>query len=131
MKERFNAYDKKMRDFYGEILVVCEKCNHKAIAKKKDNHVKVICIDCGYNKSHDNVMPNEKYWLSIELAQGTFWAYNYSHLEFLQKHISAELRERSLEDIKNNSIGSRLPKWISSRKNRNELLKVIEKLKNK
>lgn len=130
MKERFNAYGKKMRDFYGEILIVCKNCSNKSIAIKKDNHIKIICINCGYNKEHDFNMPEEKYWLQTELSHGTFWAYNYQHLEFIRRHISAELRERNLIDIKNNSIGSRLPKWISSRKNREEILKVIEKLNN-
>jgi predicted nucleic-acid-binding Zn-ribbon protein len=131
MKARFNAYDKKLNDFYDKILIACKSCMNKAIAIKKDNLIKVTCIDCGYNKTHNHTMPNEDYWLSIELSHGLFWAYNYEHLEFLRQHISAELRERSLDDIKNHSIGSRLPKWISSKKNREEILKVIEKLKAK
>jgi len=131
MKERFNAYDKKTHDFNNEILVVCKNCKNKAIVKNRVNQIKVTCKNCGYNKTHNNAMPSEDYWLSTQLSHGTFWAYNYEHLDFLKKHISAELRERNLDEIKNNSVGSRLPKWISSKKNRSELLKIIEKLKSK
>ncbi len=65
------------------------------------------------------------------MSAGLLWAYNYKHLDFIENHIKAELRTRENSAIKNRSLGSRLPKWMSSKKNRKELLKGIEKLKKK
>ena len=85
------------------------------------------------NKKHPDTLnrPLEELWLSIQLKEGELWAYNLEHLEFIKNHISANLRERTLENISNKSIGSRLPKWMTSKSNRNDVLKAIEKLKNK
>jgi hypothetical protein len=41
------------------------------------------------------------------------------------------LRERNDVEYSNKSLGSRLPKWMTSKKNREEVLKAIDKLKNK
>lgn len=58
-----------------------------------------------------------------------FWAYNDEHLAELKAFIEAELRERHhLIGRSNGSMISRLPLWIKSAKNRDELLKLIEKL---
>lgn len=131
--ERFNGYEKSLNDFSDEILIVCNNCNEKAILKKNDKCFKVTCLKCGYNKMYSNSLNNpvHKLWLRIELNDGDLWAYNLEHLEFLKNHISAGLRERTLENISNKSIGSRLPKWMTSKKNRVDVLKAIEKLKRK
>ncbi len=50
---------------------------------------------------------------------------------FLENHVSAELRNREKSPMRNKSLGSRLPKWMTSKKNRNEILSGIEKLKQK
>jgi hypothetical protein len=133
MNERFNAYEKTLDDFSDEILVECKNCKKKADLKKHENGFKVTCLKCGYNKKHPDTLnrPLEELWLSIQLKEGELWAYNLEHLEFIKNHISANLRERTLENISNKSIGSRLPKWMTSKSNRNDVLKAIEKLKNK
>lgn len=56
-----------------------------------------------------------------------FWAYNDEHLAELKAFIGADLRER-YHLAGNSSMISRLPLWIKSAKNRDELLKLIEKL---
>ncbi len=70
-------------------------------------------------------------WLQKEMPDGLLWAYNYEHLDFLENHVSAELRNREKSPMRNKSLGSRLPKWMTSKKNRNEVLSGIEKLKRK
>jgi len=50
---------------------------------------------------------------------------------FLKNHISASLRETDISEKQNNSIGSRLPKWMSAAKNRNAILKAISFLETK
>jgi hypothetical protein len=68
-------------------------------------------------------------WLQISCCRETLWAYNYKHLEFIENYVSANLRERTPN--LNKSVASRLPKWIKSAKNRDEILKAIKKLKSK
>jgi hypothetical protein len=133
MKERFNAYEKSIADFSNEVLVVCSSCKKKGTLKRLEKCFKTTCINCGYSKEHRDTLnsPYKELWLSIYLNDKKLWAYNLEHLEFIKNHISADLRERNLENISNKSIGSRLPKWMTSKKNRNDVLKAIEKLKHK
>ncbi|MFD2725028.1 hypothetical protein [Hyunsoonleella rubra] len=70
-------------------------------------------------------------WLTENISGNLFWAYNIDHIEFLEKHIQAKLRERNGIKYRNKSIGSRLPKWMVSKKNRDSILKTINKLKSK
>ena len=54
---------------------------------------------------------------------------NLEHLNEIEKYVSAELRKRHLGDYR--SMVEKLPRWISSKKNRDDLLKTIGKLKTK
>lgn len=67
-------------------------------------------------------------WLTTEVDGHLLWAYNHDHLAFLEQHIRATLRERTGPEYKNRSLGSRLPKWMSSAKNRGSILKAIARL---
>lgn len=71
----------------------------------------------------------ESLWLKINCCGEILWAYNYKHLEFIENYVSAKLRER--KPFVNKSLASRLPKWIKSAKNREEILKAVAKLKEK
>lgn len=136
MPKRFNGYDKSPEDFQKKILVVCPKCSKKAqeinlgheVGKEK---IKLTCTHCGFNYTSCSSHPDFQLWLRKELPEGIVFAYNYEHLEYIEKHVSAKLRERDLVDIKNKSIGSRLPRWMTSKKNRNYVLNVIKQLKEK
>jgi len=70
-------------------------------------------------------------WYQSRFGNENLWAYNKEHLEIIEKHVGAELRERHNSESYNGSLGSRLPKWISSAKNRKYLLKTIKRLKEK
>lgn len=71
----------------------------------------------------------EPLWLQTKCCGETLWVYNEKHLDFIEKYVAAKLRERI--PYKNNSVASRLPKWIKSAKNRENILRAIEKLKGK
>lgn len=115
---------------------------------------RVVCVHCGYSK-HLATRPrvtmrttNGRYigkgyyvvgsavdplfhlplWLQKDFGNETFWAYNLAHLAFLRDHVGAKLRERNRENILNRSLGSRLPRWMVSEKNRAPLLKLIDEL---
>ena len=54
---------------------------------------------------------------------------NLEHLDFLERYVESDLRER-VPNI-NKSLASRLPQWIKSSKNRGEVLKGISRLRMK
>ena len=65
-------------------------------------------------------------WLQEETCGDIFWAYNKDHLQALKAYITASYRERPRDSKW--SMMTRLPKWIKSARNRDALLKSIEKM---
>ena len=115
-----------------------------------------VCIHCGYNQKYqdkkaDLIRTNSKHqvfehrmpllggevdpffhhelWYMAPCLEGSIWAYNSKHLELIEKFIAATNRSRNGLPNKNNSIASRLPKWMSAAKNRQTVLKCIRELK--
>jgi hypothetical protein len=68
-------------------------------------------------------------WLQAETCGQVLWAYNKDHLHAIRAYIGAAHRERA-EDGKW-SMMTRLPKWMKSARNRDALLKSIERLEGK
>ena len=150
-----------MKDIYvvcpscGEKAVV--KTEELLFNNTDENKIKLICLKCGYNKrlkemptgiqfspNSENIISrhfviggtidpyfHQPLWLTNKCGENILWAYNYGHLDFLERHVEAKLRERDIESIENKSLGSRLPKRITSKKNRELVLKVIKQLKEK
>lgn len=122
-----------------------------------ESDVKVICTGCGFNKrlaekptsilysSNEKTITGRHYvvgtavdpffylplWLKTDCEGNLLWAYNFEHLKFLKDHVEAKLRERNGQDLANKSLGSRLPKWMTSKRNREIVLKKINELQNK
>src|SRR5690606_16997538 len=117
-----------------------------------------VCVNCGYNQKYKEKKPdmirtntNNKVfgyqvkllggdvdpffhhplWYSVHCLQGSIWAYNLEHLQVIENFIAATNRRRNGLPYKNNSIASRLPKWMSAAKNRALVLKCIRELKMK
>ncbi len=161
-----DSYQTFVYDFLKfDILVVCPNCSKQAIVKSdnfsfrnvNESDIKVICINCGYNKrllehatsllyaSNKKKIIGRLYavggaidpffylplWLRTDFEGNILWAYNSEHLNFLREHIEAKLRERNGQEFSNKSLGSRLPKWMTSKKNRVLLLKKISELQDK
>lgn len=143
-----------------DIPVVCPNCSQKAVVKVgEEPHIgaeaKVVCPACGYHKHHaqlkdstsvgKSVKVSSSYtlgaaldpyfklplWLQTHFEGHILWAYNTGHLELLKEHVGAKLRERNSHDNSNQSIGSRLPRWMTSQKNREAILKKIAELEQK
>lgn len=70
-------------------------------------------------------------WLVRRCLDDVIWAYNEAHLQFLEEFIAAPLRRRppQAKYQYNHSIGSRLPRWMTSAKNRQQVLRAIRELK--
>jgi len=56
----------------------------------------------------------------------TLWAYNRPHLAYLKRYVEADLREEGVAGKR--GLASKLPKWMKAAKNRDEVLKCIQKL---
>ncbi len=124
------------------------------VDKSLASDTRLICTNCGHSKRLDEkpdlILHATPYktikgkiqvigggidpwfhlplWLNIDCCEHELWAYNYEHLNFLKAHIGAGLRERNTVENLNKSIGSRLPKWMTSKSNRESVLKAIEQL---
>lgn len=133
------TYASDTYSFTKEMLIVCPRCEGEALArriqpdKKKAKEVlKLTCPNCGYSKQTDSPILKVPLWLTIECGGHMIWACNYEHLALIEKHIEATLRERNtVKGNTNRSVGSRLPRWMSSKKSREKVLKCIQELKHK
>jgi transcription elongation factor Elf1 len=118
---------------------------------EKTKETKFVCSSCGLNKKlTENPIATTNYsnyskgksayltlggdvdpffqlplWLRVEVEGNVLWAYNPQHLKFLSEYIEANLRERNQTTNSNQSLGSRLPKWMTSKKNRDLVIKKI------
>lgn len=126
--------------------------------KTTDEHnIKLVCTKCGHSKRLDEKPPSvlalssrkittgryfriggaiDPYfhlplWLTTTCGNNILWAYNFEHLDFLHSHVEAKLRERNTQQMANKSLGSRLPRWMTSKKNRAQVLKCLDELRSK
>jgi hypothetical protein len=105
--------------------------------------IRIRCQACGHFQSHRPTYAETigyggkplgsdpffglELWLQAPFRHYLLWAYNDEHLLYIEAYIAAHLRERY--DRRHMTLVERLPDWIKSRKNREDLLKLIEKLK--
>lgn len=123
-------------------------------ASENEHSVRIICAGCGHNKMLSETPKDVLYqtsrrtvtgrifgmggatdpffglplWLTTPVEGELLWAYNRSHLLFLKSHVEASLRERNGQENSNRSLGSRLPRWMTSAKNRKSVGKKIDEL---
>lgn len=130
--EKFSDQGKRLSHFENYRIVGCPKC-----ARPIDFFdLKITCVHCGY---HKEFKPTDSWfqlipltveiedYLLISCCGRTLWAMNIEHLDFLESYVKADLRSR-VPTI-NKSLASRLPQWIKSKKNRDEILNCISKLR--
>ena len=144
MQQRFTDQKKTLRDFYREVWVVCPSCSGKAFARHLDNSGKVqlSCASCAYAKAYDIKQPSghrvymaahhyfdARLWLQAPFRQHMIFAYNLEHLNYLEAYIQAGLREK--KDRTHFTLLEKLPRFYHQQKNREDLLKVIRKLKHR
>lgn len=144
-EKRFQDQNKRITEFQTEVLVICPACTKKAFSKVsyEENMARIYCPDCGYNKEvttetsflgskgHWRAPANHYFgadlWLKHPFKNDVFWAYNEAHLEYLRQYVAADLREH--KDRQHYTLLEKLPKFYHEAKNRDPLLKIIEKLK--
>ncbi|MDF1662916.1 MAG: hypothetical protein P1V97_14160 [Planctomycetota bacterium] len=131
-------------------LVLCPQCQGlgKVFPAPLDSaQVQFGCSSCGLSKRREpqsrlfqwqSSDPTDSYfgyslWLNIPCCGERLWVFNRRHWDLLFSYVKAEHRERAQGEYgwRNASIVSRLPPWISSKKNREVVVKALLTLKEK
>ena len=143
MNIRFKDKNLRPDEFSYETLVVCPKCGGKAtvISTQVPQFAELRCSSCHYvtdkpldsdEKSYSATTDywfDCEFWLQDSFKNEFFFAHNYKHLEYIKQYIQAGLRERN--DRAFFTLVEKLPQFIKTAKNRDRLLKMIEKLEKK
>ncbi|WP_018681070.1 hypothetical protein [Actinokineospora enzanensis] len=130
------------------ILIACPRCMARAVStplpgeqRPWDRSRRLACVSCGHSADWDrttwsewggDVDPyfREPLWLRTEVRGHTLWAFNEPHLDALEHHVSAKIREQRREpDGWSLSMVARLPAWLSSAKNREAVLRGLHRLR--
>ena len=132
-----------------DIYVVCPRCQRRAVdAPRPAEGMRVLswprrlaCSACGYAAAWDPSRGGSVWsgpvdpffrlplWLKAECCGGqTLWAFNERHLDLLEGYVAAKLRERGLGPG-GMTVLARLPTWLKSAKHREEILRVIGRLR--
>ena len=125
------------------IKTFCNNCGEKIkfsqIVNERKDYINIRCNACNASHKFEPKISEynsfyviiEKYglWYTENFRGNHFWAYNDDHLKYIENYIKAGLRQR------HNRLGvtlvERLPKFVKSAKNRNDLIKLIEKMRKK
>jgi len=67
-------------------------------------------------------------WLQAGCRGHVLWAYNVQHLDLLESWVAARLRERRAVPG-SLSMLARLPAWVTSAKNRDDVLRAIHRMR--
>lgn len=118
-------------------------------------NIRYVCVNCGFTKMMTSptdyrrlvkVVHSEIWHKGFVTTGGSFdwyfgfplylqipccgkilWAFNLPHLLYLEEYVQSDLRENGRTYYL--SIIGRLPKWITSAKNRTEVLRGLRKMK--
>jgi hypothetical protein len=141
---RFQDENLTRSDFYKEVWIGCPNCAKKAtaIVDFEACEAKLFCTHCSCIKKSTTKFRKDgsiqtaahnyfdaELWLIASFKNDIFFAYNDKHLDYLERYISATLREH--KDRPHFTILEKLPKFYHEAKNRAALLKIINKLKSK
>ena len=143
MIDAYHDDGRSIYDFGGQFLVRCPRCDQRAIVigDWQFPEPRLTCEHCGLVRigamaasiggPHDWYF-RESLWLQVECAGHTLWAYNLSHIEFLENLVAAKLRLRDRPvdtTYVNKRLTSRLPKWMFSAKNRESVRRGLAQLR--
>lgn len=125
--EKYDFESQQLKEKPEKYKAKCPHCNFQEEWKPKIKEV--------LQKSEAvNGLVKEQYydlplWFQKEVNGEVLWGYNQDHIAYMEKYIKANLRERNNKGSSNGTMISRLPKFVKEAKNREKLLKIIEKWK--
>jgi endogenous inhibitor of DNA gyrase (YacG/DUF329 family) len=109
-----------------QISVPCPHCGTTRVYQPRNEEYRIVYKS---SDSPSDTMFNLPLWLQIEVKDNLFWAYNKKHLQDIKRYVQAKLRER--QTLEFTTMVERLPKFIKEAKNRDAILKAIERLERK
>jgi hypothetical protein len=137
---RFIDSNLSLSDFSDKTLVACPQCGKRA--EVIGNHTKtpvLICYSCHYKneqpqgtKEYNPTIHSEfgvEFWLQASFKNELLWFHNHEQMAYVKRYIQADIRERNNREFF--TLVEKLPQFIKSAKNRDRLLKLIEKLEKK
>ena len=121
----------------------CGHCGTKVFhstepTKKPYPNTKVTCETCQQTRAYEIAWyryrgdkPTDPYfgfdlWLQTDVKDNVLWLYNLEHLTYLRDYVSAKLREDNGRH--KYSMITNLPQWMKSSKNRDLIVKKLNKL---
>ncbi|WP_330286339.1 hypothetical protein [Streptomyces sp. NBC_00576] len=149
---RFHDPRSTVYDFLGSILVRCPRCERPAHVQRNPHRPnlrarRLVCGGCGLSRtwcggsvdlSVSTAVPaRDPYfgahlWLQTVTRHGWLWAYNLEHLTNIRQFVAASLRERApwYDDTgRKMTLVARLPVWIKSARNRDEVLRAADRIR--
>jgi predicted RNA-binding Zn-ribbon protein involved in translation (DUF1610 family) len=145
---RFTDKKYRLSDFENEVWVICPSCSKQAIARTNvgEKQARLLCVHCGHNavsatlhaykkgktlevKQAAHLFFDAELWFAAPFKGEVFCAYNPEHLEYIEQYIAAKISEH--KDRTHFTLLEKLPKFYHEAKNREGLLKLIDKLKRK
>lgn len=125
--EKYEFESQPLKECPEKYRAKCPHCNFQEEWKPK---IKKVLQRVALN---DGLVRDTRYnlplWFQKEVDGELFWAYNQEHIDYLERYIGADLRERNSKANYSSSLVARLPKFVKEAKNREKLLKIIEKWK--
>ena len=119
-----------------EVLVACPRC--EAVAHVRGEGLgqrQLTCTGCGLTRESGTTTvwgePVDPWfrlplWLQAPFQGEVVWAFNHRHLAELRAYVAADLREHGPGTTR--STLARLPGWLTSAKNREQVLAVLDRL---
>ncbi|MFE8945945.1 hypothetical protein [Streptomyces sp. NPDC007856] len=141
-------------DFLDSILVHCPRCDRVARVERQPHPEarplfaprRLVCRSCGLSRTWEGrgIGPwagsggpaedpyfRTRLWLQRETRHGRLWAYDLRHLDLIRRCAAADLRERApwYDTGQKMTLVARLPVWIKSAKNRDEVLRTVDRIR--
>jgi hypothetical protein len=127
------------------LLVRCPRCDGRAAVDGSGEEVRLTCPACGLVRDwdgrtrftggtqtgHDGYFGAEL-WLRSECCGHVLWARNAEHLEYLRAYVAGALREDAPgtnTDHRPKPLSSKLPTWMKEARNRDEVLRHLERMR--
>ena len=141
---RFHDPRATLADFASSTLVRCPRCERIAHFErrpctppdaegKRYPHTRLVCRSCGLCRINTGPSygPWPTLWLRTGTRHGELWAYNLQHLDLIRRFVAADLRERApwYDTGQKMTLVARLPAWMKSAKNRDEVLRAVDRLR--
>ena len=133
-------------DFLDRILVDCPACGGLAVIRLEQEGGdyksiafgprRMTCTRCAAHRTQPAAaLSNPTMGLTLRLRgdgrHGSLYAYNEDHLDHIETIVASPLRQEKIEPggYRNKTVASRLPHWVKSAAGRDDVLKLIAKMR--